>query len=320
MMIIIINKCKAKYMKLGIVSTMFLLIFCGCSKEKQLTDSNRDYTSTSGVITENESTIINLNVSDIIEITRLNDVAITMISDEVDNVEQIESIKKYFLNSIKLVVEDIKDSFINFRVESDYADNLFKIPFEELQPLDKYVLELGKVDKEFGDPRLALSVTLVINEETTFTLGEIFIMTEDIEKETLQCYFVVPFDNQYEITEKGDQDLQTSLIESYSNMIDKTVYAGLIEFDSFNVGRFREGSPTVDNDGHDGFSYFNIEPITYEFENNCKIIYINRGENAYRVTSLKSLHSYAKLDCLSDVYLIGLKEGKIVYMFNIFYS
>lgn len=99
MMIIIINKCKAKYMKLGIVSTMFLLIFCGCSKEKQLTDSNRDYTSTSGVITENESTIINLNVSDIIEITRLNDVAITMISDEVDNVEQIESIKKYFLNS-----------------------------------------------------------------------------------------------------------------------------------------------------------------------------------------------------------------------------
>lgn len=311
---------KNKLGKYFVYITFIMMIMTGCNQKNTIVDKPIENTVPTETQIQENIPLNELKVDDIISHTIMSDNAIDQIHSEVQDTDKFEHVIEGFKDSFQLIVDEVTRTSIVFTAIQDNTDTKFEIPYKALYPSDKYIIELSyeKNIKYIESQRIVLRVNLIVNDIEYYTLGNLYVLNKDIEQESIPFYFYVPFVNEYEIAETGDSKLQNSYIEEFSSIVDTTFYARLKGFNSYNLVELKEGYTKVSEEDIEGFCVYNKDSICYEIDENCKIIQIT--DDCYKVVSLKSLHSYINMESLSDIYLIGLKNGKVIYMFNIFYS
>lgn len=101
-------------------------------------------------------------------------------------------------------------------------------------------------------------------------------------------------------------------------MADSEIYVELNNFEKYDICLFKEVYPALDEEGHDIFCYYDKDMIKYKINDYCDIFYVD--QDGYRKTTLKCLHSYVQNPFSTNIYIIGIKDGNVIYMVNIFMS
>ncbi len=318
--------------------SLMLLALAGCSQEKEF--GNEAQVSVqptmAGEETDNgilpteeadEPALTKLQVGDKISKLQISSEVMDAIKLGVTTEEAVERVKTSILESFCLQVEEITEAEMQLRVISDYADTSFQIPYDAAVAPGAYGIELAYAQTWELEPRerMLMSVTLRAGEQA-YSLGTMFVLTSETEQENIPCYFTVPYPNQYEITEfaKEEKELQDRYLAEYSALTEQSLYGELQCMTDAAHAEFRLGELGTSSEGYYGFMMFEgQEKVHYEIDENCMIVKLTGTENesfCYKVISAKSLQSYVREALLSNVYLMGVKDGKIIYMFNIFLS
>lgn len=233
---------------------------------------------------------------------------------------------KMLLSNISLYVQDIDESFLYLNLETKFANAVYKIPHNGHMALSDYFIYYDNQIDEYGSyDYLAsrVSVKDKNNSNELYELGDVFIDYPNDRSKVydMDCFFI-PSDKYRMDT---SEIIEYSLLGYGSNEQNKLkaaseIYAKLCFPENDNhciVWEYYFGS---DSEGNPCYMYADAEKesMEYDIDENCEIFYLE--PDGYKKISLTELRSYNLSFWSSNIYLLGITDGKIVYMINMFVS
>lgn len=230
------------------------------------------------------------------------------------------------LSKISIKVQNIDDTNLYLKLETQYANAEYSIPYSEQKSLsDYYIYYDSQIDsyQMIGYLASRISIRDKNDDNEIFELGYVFIDKPfDRSKQYDMACFFIPNDK---YREDESNIYEYSLLgyganEENNLKADQEMYAKLCFPRSDSDCIIWEYYFGMDGEGNPVYMYAdaNKDYLEYDIDENCDIYYLE--SDGYKKISLTELRSYNLSYWSSNIYLIGIADGKIVYMINMFVS